>query len=116
MQTFIPTETQNTSLIILKLIFELDIYIKEQLKITCSRVWRNSALFMDLVQVWVCKWLHICIHYVGKCMHAPKDTFRIQRVWEVSSLNLSSQRDRLSLARPQKSLWKSSQVGESLWS
>lgn len=55
MQTFIPTETQNTSLIILKLIFELDIYIKEQLKITCSRVWRNSALFMDLVQVWVCK-------------------------------------------------------------
>lgn len=32
MQTFIPTETQNTSLIILKLIFELDIYIKEQLK------------------------------------------------------------------------------------
>lgn len=48
MQTFIHTETQNTSFIILKCNFELDIYIEEQLKITCSRVWCNFALFMDL--------------------------------------------------------------------
>lgn len=109
MQTFILTATQNTSFIILKLNFELDIYIEEQLKITCSRVWCNFALLMDLVQVWVCKWLHICIHYVGKCMHAPKDTFRIRRVWEVSSLRLTSWRNRLSLGRLKKSLWKASQ-------
>lgn len=55
MQTIIPTETQNTSFIILKLNYELDIYIEEELKITCSRVWCNFALSVDLGQAWVCK-------------------------------------------------------------
>lgn len=109
MQTFIPTETQNTLFIILKLSVELDIHTEEQLKITCSRVWCNLAQFVDLVQVWMCKWLYICIHYVVKCKHAPKILSDF-RDWEVSSLSLASQRDRLGLDRPKKSLWKSSQV------
>lgn len=80
MQTFIPTETQNTSFIILKLNYELDIYIEEELKITCSRVWCNFALSVDLGQVGVCKYLHICLHHVGKCMHAPKDISTVQNL------------------------------------
>lgn len=96
MQTFIPTETQNTSFIILKCNFELDIYIEEQLKITCSRVWFNFALFMDLVQAWLYKYPYVSVHYVGKCIHAPKDTFRIQRLWEVYSPSSAPQRERLS--------------------